>query len=88
MCFWPVHRAVGSTLSATSGAGSDEIYSTHGFICARWAGFGVSVYQPVRLGPGMVSLRGLSESKGRSSCSYAKVNDGNGGNWRANCLIR
>lgn len=47
------------------------------FICARWAGFGLSIYQPISLGPGMISLHGLSESKGRSSCSCAKINDGN-----------
>lgn len=47
------------------------------FICARWAGFGLPVYQPINLGPGMTSLYGLSESKGRSSSSYVKISYGN-----------
>lgn len=51
------------------------------FICARWAGCGLSVYQPINLGPGMTSLYGLSESKGRPSSSYVKISYGNRENW-------
>lgn len=39
-------------------------------------GLGVVCYQPVMVGPGMTSVHGLSESKGRSR-SYANINDGN-----------
>lgn len=70
-----------------SSACFDEIDSTQQLYCARWAGFGLSVCQPIKLGPGMTSIHGLSESKERS-CSYAKINDGNRENWRENCLIR
>lgn len=58
------------------------------FVCARWARFGLPVCQPVSLGPGMTSLHGLSESKGRASFSEVKTNDGNRENLREDCLIR
>lgn len=36
----------------------------------------------------MTSVYGLSESKGTSSCSSVRINDGNRENWRENGLIR
>lgn len=39
------------------------------------AAFGLSVYQWVSLGPGITSLLGLSDSKGKSSCSCVNINE-------------
>ena len=58
------------------------------FLCARWAGFGLFMYQPVTLGLRMTSVHELSESRGTPSCSSVKINDGNRENWRENGLIR
>lgn len=83
-----IPEPLGSTLSTTKGACVDEIDNTRQLHCARWAGFGLSVYQPINLVPRMTSLHGLSESKGKSSCSYIKINYENRENWRENCLTR
>lgn len=84
-----ITETVGSTISLPSVVLALMTLTVHNsFVCARWAGFGLSVYQPINLGPGMTSFHGLSESKGRSSCSYVKINYGNRENWRENCLIR
>lgn len=83
-----IPEPLGSTLSTTKGACVDEIDNTRQLHCSRWAGFGLSVYQPINLVPRMTSLHGLSESKGKSSCSYVKINYENRENWRENCLTR
>lgn len=72
----------------TGGAGFDEIHSTLSFHWARWTRFGLSLYQPISLGPVMISLHGVRESKGTSACSYVRINNGNRENWRKNCPIR